>query len=66
MFHQVPIKAGHEFLVSTEDKYSEICDDKVLWFDYVRRKHSFVHFTLMYIFVEKLAKGHCSRQAHLH
>ncbi|KAG1800917.1 pyruvate kinase [Suillus plorans] len=30
----VPIKAGHEFIISTEDKHSEICDDKVLWFDY--------------------------------
>ncbi|KAG1825827.1 pyruvate kinase [Suillus subaureus] len=29
-----PIKAGHEFVISTEDKYSEICDDKVLWLDY--------------------------------
>ncbi|EGO05212.1 hypothetical protein SERLA73DRAFT_174221 [Serpula lacrymans var. lacrymans S7.3] len=30
----VPIKAGHEFIVSTDPKYSEICDDKILWMDY--------------------------------
>jgi len=30
----VPIKAGHEFIISTEDKHSESCDDKVLWLDY--------------------------------
>lgn len=31
---EIAIKAGHEFIVSTEDKYSEICDDKVLYMDY--------------------------------
>ncbi|GBE77823.1 pyruvate kinase [Sparassis latifolia] len=30
----IPIKAGHEFIVSTDPKYSEICDDKVMWLDY--------------------------------
>ncbi|KAG1757683.1 pyruvate kinase [Suillus lakei] len=30
----VPIKAGHEFIVATDDKYSEIGDDKIIWFDY--------------------------------
>ncbi|KAG1861290.1 pyruvate kinase [Suillus subluteus] len=25
--------AGHEFIISMEEKYSEICDDKVLWLD---------------------------------
>ena len=38
---QVPIKAGHEFIVSTEEKYSKIGDDKVLYMDYVR---SILHF----------------------
>jgi Pyruvate kinase, barrel domain len=33
---KVPIKAGHEFVVSTEDKYKECCDDKVMYVDYVR------------------------------
>ena len=33
---QIPIKAGHEFIITTDDKYSEICDDKVLYVDYVR------------------------------
>lgn len=33
---QIPIKSGHEFIISTDDKYSEICDDKVLYVDYVR------------------------------
>jgi len=30
-----PIPAGHEFILSTDTKYSEICDDKVMWVDYV-------------------------------
>ncbi|PVG04825.1 putative pyruvate kinase [Serendipita vermifera] len=30
----IPIKAGHEFIVSTEDKYKEVCDDKVMYVDY--------------------------------
>ncbi|KAL1748525.1 pyruvate kinase [Schizophyllum fasciatum] len=30
----IPIKAGHEFIVSTDDKYLEACDDKVLYMDY--------------------------------
>lgn len=30
----IPIKAGHEFIVSTDEKYSKICDDKVLYMDY--------------------------------
>ena len=33
---QIAINAGHEFIISTDPKYSEICDDKVLWVDYVR------------------------------
>jgi hypothetical protein len=32
---QIPIKAGHEFIVSTDDKYAKICDDQVMWVDYV-------------------------------
>ncbi|KAK1229681.1 Pyruvate kinase [Marasmius sp. AFHP31] len=30
----INISAGHEFVVSTDSKYSEICDDKVMWMDY--------------------------------
>lgn len=30
----IPIKAGHEFIVSTDEKYAEACDDKVLFMDY--------------------------------
>ncbi|KAI6008275.1 pyruvate kinase [Pisolithus orientalis] len=30
----IPIKAGHEFIITTDDKYSECCDDKILWLDY--------------------------------
>ncbi|KAF9022948.1 pyruvate kinase [Hymenopellis radicata] len=30
----IAITAGHEFIVSTEDKYLEICDDKVMYVDY--------------------------------
>ncbi|THG99902.1 hypothetical protein EW026_g2540 [Hermanssonia centrifuga] len=30
----IPIKAGHEFIVSTEDKYNESGDDKIIFMDY--------------------------------
>jgi pyruvate kinase len=30
----IPIKAGHEFIVSTDEKYAQIGDDKVLYMDY--------------------------------
>ncbi|KAJ7596901.1 pyruvate kinase [Mycena floridula] len=30
----IKVSAGHEFIVSTDPKYSEICDDKVMWMDY--------------------------------
>ncbi|CCA69145.1 probable pyruvate kinase [Serendipita indica DSM 11827] len=30
----IPIKAGHEFIVSTDEKYKECCDDKVMYVDY--------------------------------
>ncbi|KAJ4002420.1 pyruvate kinase [Lentinula boryana] len=30
----IAVKAGHEFTVSTDPKYKDICDDKVLWMDY--------------------------------
>ncbi|KAF7306822.1 Pyruvate kinase [Mycena indigotica] len=29
-----PIKAGHEFIISTDLKYAENCDDKVMFVDY--------------------------------
>ncbi|KAF8641244.1 hypothetical protein AX17_000878 [Amanita inopinata Kibby_2008] len=29
-----PISAGHEFIISTDPKYSENCDDHVMWVDY--------------------------------
>jgi len=31
---QIKVSAGHEFIVSTDPKFSEICDDKVIWVDY--------------------------------
>lgn len=30
----IAISAGHEFIVSTDPKYSEICDDKIMYMDY--------------------------------
>ncbi|KAG7450622.1 pyruvate kinase [Guyanagaster necrorhizus] len=30
----IAVSAGHEFIISTDSKYSEICDDKVMWVDY--------------------------------
>ena len=38
---QIPIKAGHEFIVSVDAKYAEACDDKVLFMDYVSYRDSF-------------------------
>ena len=32
---QIAISAGHEFIVTTETKYAEICDDKIMYLDYV-------------------------------
>ena len=32
---QIPVKAGHEFIVSVDEKYAKACDDKVLFMDYV-------------------------------
>ena len=33
---QIPIKAGHEFVLSTDASYKDSCDDKVMYVDYVR------------------------------
>ncbi|KZS96141.1 pyruvate kinase [Sistotremastrum niveocremeum HHB9708] len=30
----IPIKAGHEFTISVDPQYAEICDDKILYLDY--------------------------------
>ncbi|CDO73198.1 hypothetical protein BN946_scf185007.g253 [Trametes cinnabarina] len=30
----IAIQAGHEFIVSTDPKYKDICDDKILYMDY--------------------------------
>ena len=35
MVVQIAISAGHEFIVTTEAKYAEICDDKMMYLDYV-------------------------------
>ncbi|TRM66450.1 pyruvate kinase [Schizophyllum amplum] len=43
----IPIKAGHEFIVSTDEKYAEACDDKVLFMDYVRHRPGQNSSTLM-------------------
>ena len=32
---QIAISAGHEFTITTDAKYSEICDDKIMYLDYV-------------------------------
>ncbi|KAI8979665.1 pyruvate kinase [Mycotypha africana] len=31
---EIPIKAGHEFLLSVDDNFKEKCDDKVMYIDY--------------------------------
>ena len=33
---QIPIKAGYEFIITTDPKYAECCDDKYMYVDYVR------------------------------
>ena len=33
----VKISAGHEFIVTSDTQYAELCDDKHLFVDYVRR-----------------------------
>ena len=40
---QWPIPADHEFIITTDNRYSEICDDKVMWVDYV------IFFSLFFI-----------------
>ncbi|KAG7099172.1 hypothetical protein E1B28_001043 [Marasmius oreades] len=30
----IKVTAGHEFIISTDSKYSEICDDKIMFMDY--------------------------------
>jgi hypothetical protein len=35
-FSQIKISAGHEFILSTDPKYSEIGDATVIFVDYVR------------------------------
>ena len=46
LFLQIAISAGHEFVVSTEAKYSEICDDKIMYLDYVSMPSFGVPITL--------------------
>ena len=36
---QIPITAGHEFIVTTDVKYKGTCDDKYMYVDYVSRLH---------------------------
>jgi pyruvate kinase len=36
---QIPIVAGHEFVVATDLKYKDICDDKYMYVDYVSGLH---------------------------
>ena len=65
-WRQIPIKAGHEFIVSTEDKYAEACDDKVLYMDYVSRSAEYMGpLSQLNLVTEKLAQSDCTRQAHL-
>ena len=35
---QIPISAGHEFAITTDANYKDICDDKYLYVDYVSGK----------------------------
>ena len=60
------MKAGHEFIVTTDDKFAQSSDDKVLYVDYVR----FLPFLLGSVsdescLLEKLAEGHRTGQTYL-
>ena len=60
------MKIGHEFTVTTEDKYAKDCDDKVLYVDYVRPFiRSFYSLSVILCNTEKFAEGNCSGQADL-
>ena len=67
IFSQIAIKAGHEFIVSVDDKYSKACDDRVMYVDYVSlcTRLDLLVNCLHWDLVEKLAQGHCPWQAHL-
>jgi pyruvate kinase len=41
---QIPITAGHEFIVTTDVKYKDICDDKYMYVDYVSGLHTTLPF----------------------
>ena len=63
---QFPVNAGDEFIVSTEDEYSEKSDNKVLYMHYVRSYiPNFSTLKLMRIDPEKPAEGHRTWQTHL-
>lgn len=64
--YQIKIPAGHEFIVSVDRKHYDICDDKVLFMDYV----SDCLFTAMnrrvnMCFAAEPAQGHGPGQADL-
>jgi len=41
---QIHITAGHEFIVTTDVKYKDICDDKYMYVDYVSGLHTTLPF----------------------
>jgi hypothetical protein len=64
---QIAISAGHEFIVSTDPKYQEICDDKIMWMDYVR---SFLTLAFEVLLTSVASagqppQGNCTRETHL-
>jgi len=46
LFLKINVPAGHEFIISTDPKYSEICDDKIMWVDYVRDSASHLGYAI--------------------
>ena len=53
IFSQIAIKAGHEFIVSVDDKYSKACDDRVMYVDYVRTYVDLHDVTCIQLFYRK-------------
>ena len=49
IFSQIAIKAGHEFIVSVDDKYSKACDDRVMYVDYVSCPFVYIYWSIAYI-----------------
>jgi hypothetical protein len=68
LYRQIPVKAGHEFTISTDPKYSEVCDDGVMWVDYVGVLIDLCVVTGLerpFFLLAKFAQSDCAGETHL-